>query len=633
MRLRSGIILLAVIITIASGFSTLETHAEAGDSGQDPIELTINKSKTGYVSPEKGVRWYKVTTTKDGVLNITLSSTELKQNGMLYLYYGTDISGTTTKLSERLEYSESKKTQTVTLTSQKVIEAGDFLICFKTATDTLADKTKFTIKATLETKGYDDIEPNSAEGQEQKLPIKDIAQQAASLNMNLYSNSLGSDIVDKFKITLTSQKGIILKVKSNGTGRIKVLLKKSGENENLNAEESQQYLAPEGKAKELVISTSKAIEAGSYIVTVMLDKPGDGLMDYTISASSYTPIKSLKVSSMKVTVGNSKNISTALTVLPTSHGENFTYSSSNAKVATVSSSGLVKGIKKGTATITIKSKYTKKTAKCSVTVSVQKATKVTLSTTKKTLSKGKSFTLKATVLPQNTSNKTVTYSSSNKKVATVTSKGVVKGVGKGTATITVKTKDGSKKKATCKVTVVEKVTSIKLSTTSKKLTVGNKFTLKATVLPKTASNRSVTYTSSNTKVATVSSSGTVVAKGEGTTVITVKAKDGSGIKATCKIKVEKKEVIKQPSEEPEKPKDTEEVEEKLTLDGKNNVKIGESITIKASIKGGSWSASSSKVSISSNGSSCKVTGVSTGTVTVTYKVNGKSESITIFVKE
>ncbi|MBR1627870.1 MAG: Ig-like domain-containing protein, partial [Lachnospiraceae bacterium] len=77
---------------------------------------------------------------------------------------------------------------------------------------------------------------------------------------------------------------------------------------------------------------------------------------------------------------------------------------------------------------------------------------VKLNKAKASVKKGGSLALKATIAPANATNKTVTWSTSNKKIATVSSKGVVKGVRKGTATITVTTKD-KKKKATCKVTV------------------------------------------------------------------------------------------------------------------------------------------------------------------------------------
>lgn len=82
-----------------------------------------------------------------------------------------------------------------------------------------------------------------------------------------------------------------------------------------------------------------------------------------------------------------------------------------------------------------------------------KVSKVTMNLTSATLTKGKTFTLKASVSPSKASKKTVKWTTSNKKVATVTSKGVVKGIKAGTATITAKAADGSGKKATCKVTV------------------------------------------------------------------------------------------------------------------------------------------------------------------------------------
>ena len=134
-----------------------------------------------------------------------------------------------------------------------------------------------------------------------------------------------------------------------------------------------------------------------------------------------------------------------------------TYKTSNKKIATVNAKGKITAKKKGTAKIYVISKADKK-KKCTVTVTVgTPVTKVKLNKTKSTMTVGKKQTLKATVTPKKASNKAVVWKSSNKKVATVTSKGVVKAKKAGTVTITATAKDGSGKKATCKITVKNKV--------------------------------------------------------------------------------------------------------------------------------------------------------------------------------
>ena len=130
-----------------------------------------------------------------------------------------------------------------------------------------------------------------------------------------------------------------------------------------------------------------------------------------------------------------------------------TYKTSNKKIATVNAKGKITAKKKGTAKIYVISKADKK-KKCTITVTVgTPVTKVKLNKTKSTMTVGKKQTLKATVTPKKASSKAVVWKSSNKKVATVTSKGVVKAKKAGTVKITATAKDGSGKKATCKVTV------------------------------------------------------------------------------------------------------------------------------------------------------------------------------------
>lgn len=131
----------------------------------------------------------------------------------------------------------------------------------------------------------------------------------------------------------------------------------------------------------------------------------------------------------------------------------ITWSSGNANVASVSSSGKVKGVKKGKCNIY--AKVGKKQYTCKVTVK-QPVTDLTLNKKSIKLNLKNSYALKVTVSPANANNKGITWKSSNKKVATVSAKGKITAKKVGTATITAIAKDGSKKKATCKVTVTKK---------------------------------------------------------------------------------------------------------------------------------------------------------------------------------
>lgn len=160
----------------------------------------------------------------------------------------------------------------------------------------------------------------------------------------------------------------------------------------------------------------------------------------------------------------------------------------------------------------------------------------------KSLKKGQTLTLTASVSPSNATYQSVTWRSSNTSVATVSSSGTVTAKGVGTTTITATATDGSNVSKSCTISVTvatttttaQKVTSISISG-NKKIAVGSKLQLKATVSPSNAKNKKVSWTSSNKKVATVSSSGKVTAKKPGKAVITAKAKDGSGKKKSVTV--------------------------------------------------------------------------------------------------
>ncbi len=221
------------------------------------------------------------------------------------------------------------------------------------------------------------------------------------------------------------------------------------------------------------------------------------------------------------------------------------WSSSNEAVAVVNN-GVVTAKGNGTATITAKAG--EKEANCTVTVSQKSdSVSITLKGTKVSgkslpVTKGKSYTLKAVVSPTTVAseNAKVTWSTSNKKIATVSKSGKVKMLKTGTVKITAKTADGKKATVTLKAKkAVVKVSKLKIAG-KKTMKVKDKQKLTLTVSPVTANNQKVTWKSSNKKIATVSSKGVVTAKKAGKVTITATAKDGSKKSVKFKITVKAK---------------------------------------------------------------------------------------------
>lgn len=185
-----------------------------------------------------------------------------------------------------------------------------------------------------------------------------------------------------------------------------------------------------------------------------------------------------------------------------------------------------------------------KDAKAALVKKATKVSKITIKGASKSIAVGKSIQLTAGVSPAKATNKAVKWTVSNKKYATVTSKGkvTVKKAGAGkTVTVTATAKDGSGKKATYKIKIMkDTVKSIKLKA-AKTVKAGK--TVKVTATVKTTgkkANKTLKWTSSNTKYATVSAKGVVKAKKAGknkTVKITAQATDGSNKKYTVKIKI------------------------------------------------------------------------------------------------
>ena len=295
--------------------------------------------------------------------------------------------------------------------------------------------------------------------------------------------------------------------------------------------------------------------------------------------------------------------------------QTVTWTTSNAAVATVDN-GRITAVGGGTATVTAATNNGKTaTVTVKVTVPVES---ITLSRSTANLLVGRSTTATATINPSDATNKTVTWTSSNKSVATVDN-GKITAVAPGTATITAKSNNG--KTATVKVTVKEStttvaVTGITLSKTTTNLAVGRSTTVTATVAPTNATNKTVTWTTSDPTIATVDN-GKITAVGGGTATVTATSNNGKTATVTVKVTVPV---------------------ESITLSReKANLLVGRSTTATATInptnatnKTVKWTSSDTSVATVTNG---KITAVGAGTATITATTNnGKTATVAVTVK-
>ena len=292
----------------------------------------------------------------------------------------------------------------------------------------------------------------------------------------------------------------------------------------------------DGKVKILVQAFNNGKKVGTYenevVVCPKFDENIFGDVDY------------------KVATGDDLSLNIDLGVYDECY-KNIKYTSTDEEVATVSSDGVVSAKKKGSTTIKVNNGYKTVTKKVNVVAAsgVNSVTGVKLNVTSLTISVGNNGSLSAIVSPSDATNKAVTWSSSNESVALVSSKGKVVGVGVGSAVITVTTQDGNKT-AMANVTVkrassssssgssssggsssgssskYKKVTKISINSDDFTVKVGNTKSLTYTISPSNATNKKVSWDTSNPSVAKVNSAGKVTGVGAGTAYITIKSVDG-----------------------------------------------------------------------------------------------------------
>ena len=238
----------------------------------------------------------------------------------------------------------------------------------------------------------------------------------------------------------------------------------------------------------------------------------------------------LDKSSLKLAPG--KNTQLIATVLPeNATNKNVAWNSSDESIATVDQNGNIKAISEGNTTITVITEDGGYTDICLVTVTkkIIPVNSVALDKNKLELAKGGIGQLTATVLPKNATNKSIAWSSSNSSIATVDENGNVTAKAIGNATVKVTTEDGGYTSA-CLVTIFEKIIPVNSVTLDKGrlgLNEGGTAKLIASVLPENATNKNVTWSSSDPSIATVDQNGNVKVFNEGTATVTVTTEDGN----------------------------------------------------------------------------------------------------------
>ena len=244
----------------------------------------------------------------------------------------------------------------------------------------------------------------------------------------------------------------------------------------------------------------------------------------------------LDKTSLKITSKNSINKLVA-TVTPSQANQKVAWSSSNGNIAKVDSKGRVTPVSNGTCKIiATTTDGTNRTASCDVTVDVKFVTGISFDFNSYTITNvNQTPVFRPNITPSDAENKNVRWSSSNTKVATVSSSGVIKAAGNGTCKITATTTDGTNLSASFNITVNIKATKITLDKTNINLT-NEKYCDKITakIEPSEASDK-VKYTSSNEKVAKVKEDGTVIAVGKGNCIITATTTDGTNLCAKCNV--------------------------------------------------------------------------------------------------
>lgn len=281
--------------------------------------------------------------------------------------------------------------------------------------------------------------------------------------------------------------------------------------------------------------TVTAVTTGYATIYVTLS---NGSVGAWCSVHVEEPLTGLKITPDKADLKIGETVSLYATAEPiNASNKSVVWYTSNPNIATVDPYGLVTAHALGTVTITAMA-LNNSGISTTITVNIKAiaVSSIALNKTSANLGKGESLQLIATVEPADASNSNVKWTSNDDKIATVSSNGKVVAVSGGTATITVTSEDG-KKTATCVININEvSVVGLTLDKSAYTLGVGQSSTLIASVVPLTASNKKVTWSTSNSAIVTVDANGNIFGGMPGIATVTATSEDG-GKTASCSVTV------------------------------------------------------------------------------------------------
>lgn len=239
-------------------------------------------------------------------------------------------------------------------------------------------------------------------------------------------------------------------------------------------------------------------------------------------------VKGVKIDApSKVTCWKNQTLQLTCSVRPeNATNKGVKWESLNANVATINEEGLVTGVNTGTTLITVQTDDGKYVDSCEIEIFAPVQGVTIDGEEHKQITKGEQTTLTCTIDPEDAHDREVSWESSNNAVATIDSAtGVVNAVGGGTTTITVTTRDGEFTD-TCEIEVISLVESVSIADNIEQLEVGDTNQLHYNISPSDATDKSVTWASSNTSVANVDDNGLVTTVAPGNATITVTTNDG-----------------------------------------------------------------------------------------------------------